>query len=154
MPKIDLSTAPERRGTGYPAPFDAPCRDRVRRLLGDAAGLTQFGVNLLTLAPGTWSSQRHWHEAEDEFVAVLKGEVVLVSEAGEQVLRAGDFAGFPAGAADGHHLQNRSAAPAVILEVGSRRPGEDACHYSDIDLHLPRGRASYTRKDGTPAGTV
>ncbi len=150
MKKIDLATAPTRMGTAYPAPFDAPCKDRKRWKLGDAAGLTQFGVNLLRLPPGSWSAQRHWHMAEDEFVYVLEGELVLVTDAGEEVLRAGDCAGFKCGDADGHHLQNRSDKEAVILEVGSRKPGEDAVDYPDIDLKLDRGVKSYLHKDGTP----
>jgi uncharacterized cupin superfamily protein len=134
-------------GTRYPPPFDTPCLDRVRQVLGNAAGLTQFGVNLLRLTPGTWSSQRHWHTHEDEFVYVVAGEVVLVTDAGEEILRAGDAAGFRAGAANGHHLQNRSVADALVLEVGSRRP-EDEAHYPDIDLHALPGRAGYAHKDG------
>jgi len=149
MPKIDIAAAPTRRGTGYPAPFDAPCRQRARAKLGDAAGLTQFGVNLLRLPSGQWSSQRHWHSAEDEFVWIVEGEVVLVTNAGEQVLRAGDCAAFPAGAADGHHIQNRSGADALLLEVGARRPGEDAVDYPDIDLVIHEGETAYRHRDGT-----
>ena len=137
--KIDQDAAPTRFGTGYPPPYDAPCAGRRRWKLGDAAGLTQFGVNLLRLPPGQWSSQRHWHSAEDEMVLVLEGEVVLVTDAGEEVLRAGDCAGFKAGEADGHHLQNRSGFEAVLLEIGARRPGEDAVDYPDIDLKLAAG---------------
>jgi uncharacterized cupin superfamily protein len=148
MPKIDVAKAPVRFGTGYPPPFDAPCRERKRWRLGDAAGLTQFGVNLLRLPPGGWSSQRHWHSAEDEFVYVLEGEGVLVTDAGEQVLRPGDCAGFPAGAADGHHIQNRSDRELVLLEVGARRPAEDACDYPDIDMVAPAGRDGYFHRDG------
>ena len=138
-------------GTLYPPPFDRPCRARERRKLGDAAGLTQFGVNLLRLPPGAWSSQRHWHTAQDEFVYVVGGEVVLVTDAGEETLRPGDAAGFPAGEANGHCLQNRSAADALVLEVGTRMPG-DAAFYPDIDLVAPaRGvPAAYTHRDGTP----
>ena len=150
MPRIDIDTAPVRAGTGYPPPYDAPCAERVRRKLGDAAALTQFGVNLLRLPAGQWSSQRHWHAAEDEFVWVVEGEVVLVTEAGEQVLRAGDCAGFKAGEPDGHHLQNRSDHDALLLEVGSRRPEEDAVVYADIDLKLERGASGYVHRDGTP----
>ena len=150
MPKIDIASAPPRFGTGYPQPFDAPCLDRKRWKLGDAAGLTQFGVNLQRLPPGVWSSQRHWHSAEDEFVWVLEGEVVLVTDEGEQRLVAGDCAGFPAGVPNGHHLQNRSDREAVLLEVGSRREADDATHYSDVDMALPRGSSEFTRKDGTP----
>jgi uncharacterized cupin superfamily protein len=150
MPKIDIDAAPTRFGTGYPPPYDAPCLERKRWKLGDAAGLTQFGVNLQRLAPGVWSSQRHWHTAEDEFVWVVSGEVVLVTDEGEQVLRAGDCAGFPAGAPNGHHLQNRSSEEAVLLEVGSRKPDEDGVDYPDIDLKLANGASEYDHKDGTP----
>ncbi|MDP8916870.1 MAG: cupin domain-containing protein [Pseudomonadota bacterium] len=152
MPKIDLETAPTRHGTSYPPPYDQPCRARQRWRLGDAAGLTQFGVNLLRLEPGTWSSQRHWHSAEDEFVQVLEGEVVLIEDAGETVLRAGDGAGFPAGRPNGHHLVNRSERAATVLEVGSRRPGADAVEYPDIDLVIPEGTGRYHRRDGSPYG--
>lgn len=150
MPKIDLETAPRRDGTAYPPPYDAPCRARKRTKLGDAAGLTQFGVNLLRLPDGAWSSQRHWHSAEDEFVWVVEGEVVLIDDSGETVLRAGDCAGFKAGEANGHHLVNRSGHEAVLLEMGSRRPGEDSCEYPDIDLHLNAGDDHYVHNDGTP----
>ena len=136
-------------GTRYPPPYDVPCRERHRSRLGDAAGLTQFGVNRLRLPPGTWSSQRHWHAAEDEFVYVLAGEVVLVTNQGEEVLRAGDCAGFKAGVADGHQLQNRSNADALVLEVGSRRPAEEAVDYPDIDLQILKGESVYRHRDGT-----
>ncbi|MHB1282804.1 MAG: cupin domain-containing protein [Metallibacterium scheffleri] len=148
MSKIDIEHAPTRFGTGYPAPYDQPCRARRRWRLGDAAGLTQFGVNLLRLPAGSWSSQRHWHETEDEFIYVLLGEVVLVTDAGEDVLRAGDCAGFAAGVADAHHLQNRGPQEAVILEVGTRNPAGDAAHYPDIDLDLPGGGGNFTHRDG------
>ena len=118
--------------------------------LGDAAGLTQFGVNRLRLPPGAWSSQRHWHSAEDEFVCVLAGEVVLVTDAGEEVLRAGDCAGFAAGVPNGHHLQNRGTEDAILLEVGSRRPDADAVDYPGIDLVLEAGDRAYRHRDGTP----
>lgn len=150
MPKIDPHAVPTRIGCSYPVPFDALCRARRRQPLGDAAGLTQFGVNMLRLPPGSWSSQRHWHAAEDEFVWVVEGEVVLVTDAGEEVLRPGDCAGFAAGVPDGHHLQNRSTRDAVVLEVGSRRPKEDGCAYPDIDLVAPPGSSSYTHLDGSP----
>lgn len=150
MPKkIDLGSAPVTAGSRYPPPYDEPCRERHRKRLGDAAGLTQFGVNLLRLPPGSWSSQRHWHSAEDEFVYVVDGEVVLVTDSGEETLRAGDSAGFKAGAADGHHLQNRSSRTAVVLEIGARRTEEDEVDYPDIDLKSPRGRGRYMHKDGT-----
>jgi uncharacterized cupin superfamily protein len=136
-------------GTSYPAPFDEPCRHRERKQLAKAAGLTQFGVNLLRLPPGAWSSQRHWHTAEDEFVFVVSGEVVLVTEQSEQTLRAGDSAGFRAQDANGHHLQNRSQQDVVLLEVGTRHD-EDATFYPDIDMQLAPGSNTFTHRDGTP----
>jgi len=148
--KIAIGAAPESRGTRYPPPYDEPCRARVRQRLGDAAGLTQFGVNLLRLPPGTWSSQRHWHAAEDEFVFVVAGEVVLVTDAGEETLRAGECAGFKAGVPDGHQVQNRSNRDALVLEVGSRRPQEEEVIYPGIDLKLPRGAHAFTHADGRP----
>jgi uncharacterized cupin superfamily protein len=148
MPKIDPTQAPVNHGTGYPDPYAEPCLERQRWRLGDAAGLTQFGVNLLRLPAGSWSSQRHWHEGEDEFVCVLTGEVVLIEEGGETVLKPGDFAGFKAGVANGHHLVNRSDRDAVVLEVGTRKPDGDAAHYPDIDLKLEPGRG-WLHNDGT-----
>ncbi|HVC52081.1 MAG TPA: cupin domain-containing protein [Stellaceae bacterium] len=150
--RIDPKTLPVLSGTTYPPPYDEPCRARHRTRLGDAAGLTQYGVNLLRLEPGAWSSQRHWHTGGDEFIYVLAGELVLVTDAGEEILRAGDAAGFKAGDPDGHHLQNRSGADATILEIGSRVPGE-AAYYPEADLvaHVPSVRpGGYTRRDGTP----
>jgi uncharacterized cupin superfamily protein len=146
--KIDRAAAPTRVGSGYPPPYDAPCRDRSRLRLGAAAGLTQFGVNVLRLSPGTWSSQRHWHSKEDEFLYVLEGEVVLITNAGEERLVAGDSAGFRAGDPDGHHLQNRSDRTALVLEVGTSADASDVTEYPDIDLRaLPGG---YVHRDGTP----
>ncbi len=145
--RIDLNAAKVRTGTGYPPPFDAPCRERTRRQLGDGAGLTDFGVNLLRLPPGTWSSQRHWHTAEDEFVYVLEGELTLVTDAGEEILRTGDCAGFKAGVRDGHHLQNRTDKDAVALEIGSRK-AEDEGEYPDIDMRF--GPEGFFHKDGKP----
>jgi uncharacterized cupin superfamily protein len=149
--RIDIATLTPVVGTLYPPPFDAPCRARERIKLGDAAGLTQFGVNLLRLPPGAWSSQRHWHTSEDEFVYVLSGEVVLVTDGGEEVLRPGDAAGFPAHDTNGHCLQNRSDRHAQVLEIGTRVPG-NAAYYSDIDMVAPAdGKpAIYTHRDGTP----
>ena len=137
MPKIDMKTAPEKKGSGYPAPFDVPCMERARKRLGDAGGLTQFGVNLLTLPPGAWSSQRHWHAEEDEFVYILSGEVVLRSDAGEEILRAGD------------HLMNKSGAAAVLLEVGTRAQTEFV-RYPDLDLIIDSKVGAFTHRDGTP----
>ena len=146
--KIDIGAAPSVSGTLYPEPYDAPCRKRHRIKLGDAAGLTQFGVNLQRLPPGAWSSQRHWHSHEDEFVWVVEGEVVLVTEAGEEVLHAGDCAGFRFGDPDGHHLQNRSEKDALLLEIGSRLPATDRTAYPGIDLVAEA--TGYTHLDGTP----
>ncbi|HWG67757.1 MAG TPA: cupin domain-containing protein [Rhodanobacteraceae bacterium] len=151
MATIDIESLPRRTGCGYPPPFDQPCRDRARRRLGDAGGLTDFGVNLLELAPGAWSSQRHWHSAEDEFVWVLEGEVTLIDDVGEHVLRAGECAAFPKGHRNGHHLVNRSDTVVRCLEVGSRKPDEDACDYPDVDLRIGPGRdAGYMHKNGAP----
>jgi uncharacterized cupin superfamily protein len=149
--KIDIAALPPVVGTSYPPPFDGPCLSRERRRLGDAAGLTQFGVNLLRLPPGAWSSQRHWHTESDELVYVLSGEVTLVTDDGAELLRAGDAAGFKAGDGNGHCLQNRSAADATVLEIGTRARS-DGAFYPDIDLVAPKGGepAAYTRRDGTP----
>ena len=148
--RILIERAAPVTGSNYPARYGQPCRERARVRLGELAALTQFGVNMTRLPPGCWSSQRHWHTAEDEFVYVLEGEVVLVTEAGEETLRAGECCGFPAHQADGHHLQNRAQRDALILEVGSRRPAEDEVHYPDIDLFAPKGRPDYTHRDGSP----
>ncbi len=148
---LDPETITPRTGSIYPAPFGEPLAGRAKRALGDALDLTQFGVNLVTLAPGAWSSQRHWHANEDEFVYVVAGEVTLVTDAGEQVLGPGMAAGFPAGKADGHHLINRTEAPALYLEVGTRAAAEEA-RYSDIDMMARKdgGRFVFMRKTGEP----
>jgi uncharacterized cupin superfamily protein len=148
MKKIDIAATERRQGSKYPPPHDRQCRERVRHVLGNAAGLTQFGVNLLRLPPGAWSSQRHWHAVEDEFVWVVDGEVVLVSDDGEESLGPGDCAGFKAGESNGHHLQNRSGRDALLLEIGTRDPGDDT-DYPDIDMHLKKGGA-FTHRDGKP----
>lgn len=149
MPKINVSSVPERRGSSYPPPFDAIAKDRVRQRLGDAGGLTQFGVNLLRLPPGAASSQRHWHSSEDEFVYVISGEVMLKTDEGEEILRAGDCAAFPKGIGDGHQLINTSSSTAVCLEVGTRSD-DDVCIYSEIDMMIDSKAGLYTHKDGTP----
>jgi uncharacterized cupin superfamily protein len=149
MPKIDIAAIAPRKGSGYPAPFHEIAAGRIKSALGDAAGLSDFGVNLVTLPPGNWSSQRHWHSHEDEFVLVLSGELTLATDAGEEILVAGDCAGFPKGLADGHHFINRGAADAVYLEVGTRADGVDVCTYPDIDLVLTPGRG-FTHKDFAP----
>lgn len=149
MPKIDIAAAPKRTGSDYPAPFDLPCKARTRQRLGEAGGLSDFGVNRMTLPPGSWSSQRHWHTHEDEFVFILEGEVTLIEDDGETVLRAGDCAAFPKNSSNGHHLVNKSSAPAVFLEVGSRSL-QDVATYSDIDMKVSNADDRYIHKDGEP----
>ena len=149
MPKIEVNSVPERRGSGYPSPFHLKAGERVRQALGDAGGLKDFGVNLLKLPPGAWSSQRHWHSTEDEFVWVLSGEVALVADEGEHILRAGDCAAFQKNQPNGHHLINKSCEMAVVLEVGSRST-EDVCEYPDIDMRIDARVGYYTHRDGRP----
>jgi uncharacterized cupin superfamily protein len=153
--RLDIAALPSVVGTLYPSPYDAPCRARARTKLGDAAGLTQFGVNLLRLPPGAWSSQRHWHTGSDEFVYVLSGEVTLVTDGGEEVLQAGDAAGFPANDSNGHCLQNHSTADVHILEIGTRVPG-DSAYYNDVDMVAPADGKPviYAHRDGTPYDNI
>jgi uncharacterized cupin superfamily protein len=149
---VDPMQVPARLGSRYPRPFAAPLEGRAKRALGDALDLTQFGVNQVTLAPGAWSSQRHWHANEDEFVYIIEGEATLVTDAGETVLGPGMAAGFPAGRADGHHLINRSDRLVLYLEVGTRAKTETA-QYSDIDMMARKkedGSLVFTHKDGAP----
>jgi uncharacterized cupin superfamily protein len=152
MPKIDQVSAPRLQGSRYPPPHHEPCIEREALRLGDAVGLSQFGVNLVTLPPGCWASQRHWHAKEDEFVWMLEGELVLIEDGGETLLRAGDCAGWKGGVKNGHHLVNRSDAAARFLVVGSR-DDEDHGEYPDIDMKFLAGRYSggggFSRKDGT-----
>lgn len=152
--KLNLATLPAIKGTGYPPPHDAPCRERINQPLGLAAGLSQFGVNLTRLKPGVWTGQRHWHSAEDEFVWVLEGEVILVTDEGREVFYAGDCAGFKAGVANAHHFRNEGTTDAVLLTIGTRSP-DDACTYPDIDLaarpgRYTKGAGAFVHKDGTP----
>jgi uncharacterized cupin superfamily protein len=149
MPKLDLSAIPRRQGVGYPAPFAAASAGRIRQRLGDAGGLKDFGVNLMHLPPGNWSSQRHWHSHEDELVYILDGELVLIEDGGETLLCAGDCATFPKNSGNGHHMINRSDRTAVYLEVGARSPG-DLTTCSDIDMMSAASDGRFTRKDGTP----
>ncbi len=152
LPALDPAAVPARKGTTYPEPFRAPFAERLKQALGDALGLNDFGVNLVRLPPGGQSSQRHWHSHEDEFVYILEGELMLVTDAGEQRLGPGHAAGFPAGKADGHHLVNRGDETATYLEVGSRKPQDDEVQYPDIDLFLSSGKAGgrFTNKKGEP----
>lgn len=147
----DPASIEGRRGTGYPPEFAKGFEGRIKRALGNAGGLTQFGVNLTTLEPGAMSAHRHWHAREDEFVYVLVGELTLVTDAGEEVLSAGMAATFPAGEPNGHHLINKSGAPASYLEVGTRSPDEDA-EYPDIDLRAQKrnGKLVFVHKSGEP----
>jgi uncharacterized cupin superfamily protein len=148
LPAIDPASIPERKGvTQYPEPFRATVAGRARRVLGDALGLTHFGVNLTRLDPGAYSALRHWHALEDEFIYVLEGELTLVTDDGEQTLTPGMAAGFPAGKPNGHHLHNCGTTSAVYLEVGDRRPGDEVI-YPDADLAMRWSRA-FTHKDGT-----
>lgn len=149
MSRLDLSSIPVVGGTGYPEPFAELVDGRTKQALGDAGGLTQFGVNLVELQPGAASSQRHWHSHEDEFVMVVSGELVLVTDEGETLMRAGDCAAFPAGKPNGHHLINRSWGQGVFLCVGSRIK-DDVATYPDVDLRFDGASNSYTHKDGTP----
>jgi uncharacterized cupin superfamily protein len=151
MPKIDIGKIAIDTSTGYPSPFNKAVEGRSRKRLGRAAGLTHFGVNICTLKPGAASSQRHWHENEDELVYVLEGEVVLREDDGETVLRPGDAAAWKAGVTNGHTLINRSDRDTVFIEVGTRAPSERA-HYSDIDMMVVRDEkgARYTKKNGEP----
>src|SRR5215510_8785567 len=137
MPKIDIASVKTEIATGYPDPFHLPVAGRARKRLGNAAGLDQFGVNLTRLPPGTQASQRHWHQSEDEFVYVLEGELVLIENDGETVLKPGDCAGFKAGVPNGHHLVNKSQRDALYLEIGTRAASERA-HYPGIDLVFER----------------
>ena len=149
MPRIEIAALPVREGVGYPAPFASLSAHRLRRKLGEAGGIGQFGVNLTRLPAGEWSSQRHWHSREDEFVFVLEGEVVLAEDGGETVLRTGDAAAFPMGTGDGHHMINRSDRDAVYLEIGGRDP-DDVITCSDIDMMSPSRDGRFLHKDGTP----
>ena len=149
MPKVDITAVPKIKGTFYPPPFNSPSAERVRQRLGNAGGLADFGVNLMHLPPGNWSSQRHWHSHEDEFVYVLEGELTLIEDDGETLLGAGDCAAFPKGTGNGHHMINRSGATAVYLEVGSRAPA-DLTTCSDIDMMSANTDGRFVHKDGTP----
>ena len=154
MKKFAAADLPVVSGSRYPPPFDVPCRPRRSRRLGEAAGLTQFGVNLVQLPPGTWSSQRHWHSHEDELVYVLRGEAVLLTDSGEEILGPGDCVGFKGGVRDGHCLQNRSTRDVELLVVGSRLE-EDCGEYSDVDMvftgnRYAGGGGKFLRKDGRP----
>ena len=151
LPKFAVATdSPVRSGSRYPAPFNEPCLTRVKNILGDQFGLTQFGVNLATLPPGAWSSQRHWHENEDEFIYVLEGKIILADDSGEHVLSPGMCAGFKANNGNGHCLKNLTEKPAVYLEVGTQL-NDEIVHYSDIDMKAvcENDDQRFVRKDGS-----
>jgi uncharacterized cupin superfamily protein len=151
MPKVDIAKVPVKGGSFYPAEFQAECRGREKQALGDAAGLTQFGVNIARIKPGAASALRHWHEQEDEFIYMLEGELVLAENNGEVVLKPGEAAGFKAGSGNAHRLINRGNRDAVYFEVGSRAKSERV-HYPDVDLVMERddkGRR-YLHRNGEP----
>lgn len=151
MPKLDLARVPLKTGTIYPPPYDAVVAGRSSLRLGEAGGLSQFGVNLVILQPGAVSSLRHWHLNEDEFVMITEGTCILVQDAGEVEMRPGDCAAFPAGNPDGHHFINRTAAVAKFLVIGSKAKTEVAT-YSDVDFRVEQagGTNRFTYRDGTP----
>lgn len=146
MPKLDLDAIPATNATGYPPEHAGVLAGRWYRRLAPAGGLTDFGASHVRLEPGAWSSQRHWHEGEDELVVMLSGEAVLVDDAGEHPMRPGDVAAFPKGDGNGHVLQNRSSAPCTFVAIG--RPPASDCHYPEIDMHLFDGQG-FLRKDGS-----
>jgi uncharacterized cupin superfamily protein len=150
-PAVPAEALPARRGSSYPKPFHEVCLEREKRVLGDYFGLEDFGVNLVTLPPGAWSSQRHWHTHEDEFVYILSGEPTLITDEGETRLGPGMCAGFPANQPNGHALANKSDEQVVYLEIGSRKPEDDG-YYSDIDMQiLKRAKGGrFTHKNGEP----
>lgn len=148
MPKLDLDSIPQTNLTGYPSPWREEMAKRHYRRLGPVSGLSDFGVSHVTLEPGGVSSQRHWHEEEDEFVVILEGEAVLVEDEGETMMRPGDCASFPKGVANGHRLINRGNSPCVFIAIGKHALSN--CHYPEIDLFLDGATSGFTRKDGTP----
>ena len=148
MPKVDLDSIPQINRTTYPEPFAGPMSKRHFRRLGPVFGLEDFGVSHVVLEPGGISSQRHWHEEEDEFVVILSGEALLVEDEGETLMRAGDCAAFPKGVSNGHHLVNRSGSDCVFLALG--KPAAGTAHYPDIDLLLDGVTSSFVHKDRSP----
>jgi uncharacterized cupin superfamily protein len=149
---LDPQAFEPRIGTSYPEPYRKNVESRSKRALGDAFGLTRYGVNLVELSPGTWSSQRHWHTHEDEFIYIVSGELTLVTDEGEQLMMAGMVAGFRAGDSNGHHLINKSGETATYLEIGDRNP-KDEVSYPDIDLLYKLNDArghEFTNREGVP----
>ena len=150
MPKIDIEAIEQSNATGYPAPFDKPVEGRWWRRLAPAGGLTHMGASHVVLKPGAWSSQRHWHEGEDELVIMLSGEAVLVEDGSETILRAGDVAAWAAGVANGHNMINRSDKDCVFIAIGAGDMNGGG-EYSDIDMKFEAD--GYFHKDGTPYPT-
>lgn len=150
MPKVDLQTIEQTNRTGYPAPHHEAVAGRYYRRIGDFGGFVDFGASHVVLKPGAASSQRHWHQDEDEMVVMIEGEAVLIEDDGRTTMRQGDIAIFPKGAANGHHLINESAADCVFVAVG-RKPLSD-CHYPDVDMHYDHSAQAYRRKDGSAFG--
>ena len=150
MPKLDLAKAPVRTASAYPEPYASQMAGRSTRLLGDMAGLTQFGANIVTLAPGAVSSLRHWHLREDEFAVVLDGVLTLVEDGGDTEMHPGDCAAWKAGVANGHRFVNRSDATARFLVVGTA-VAEDVCTYVDVDMKVEITGAGdrFTYHDGS-----
>ena len=151
LPALNPETVPTNSGSSYPEPFGRNAEGRHKQALGDALSIRNFGINLVRLDPGAWSAVRHWHSAQDEFIYVIDGELVLATDTGEQTLGPGMVAGFPGGKADGHHLINRTDRIATYLEVGDRMPGDDVT-YPDVDLLAPHRLAGvmFTHKNGEP----
>ena len=147
MPKVDLESIEQVNRTGYPPPFNQDVAGRWYRRLAPATGLTDFGASHVVLKPGAWSSQRHWHEREDEFLVMLTGEAVLVEDEGRTILRAGDIAAWPKGTGNGHHLRNESERDCSFVVVGGGT--NTGGGYSDIDM-LFTADNRYVHKDGTP----
>lgn len=147
MPKLALDQIPQTNATGYPPEYAAQVKDRWYRRLAPASGITDFGASHVVLKPGAWSSQRHWHEGEDEMVVMLSGEATLVDDNGRTPMRAGDVAAFPKNDGNGHVLINESDADCVYVAIG--RPSATDCHYPDIDMHLFAANGFQTRKDGS-----
>jgi len=148
MPKLDLDAIPQTNATGYPPPFNKEVQGRWYRRLAPVAGLTKLGASHVTLKPGAWSSQRHWHHEEDELLVMLQGEAVLVDDSGESLVRPGDILAWPAGERNGHHLQNRTETDCVFVAISAGNRETDRGEYPDIDMVFEPG--GYFRKDGTP----
>ncbi|MDT9599987.1 cupin domain-containing protein [Sphingosinicella rhizophila] len=148
MPKVDFAAVPRSNRTGYPEPFASDVAGRLVSRLGDIFGLQDFGASHVILEPGAMSSQRHWHEDEDELVVMLSGEAVLIEDEGRSILHPGDCAVFPKGVANGHHLVNESGEKCIFVAIGRTAAGP--CHYPDVDLHYDGASRTFVRKDGRP----